>query len=262
MNIYRAIVPLLFLGSTIAAEKTDKPGIKAELDSIECHFAPQENQPPCTIRIHFLPKKGICITPGKSGDAPHAPLQCVDETGNLLLGTVREWEHCYDGNEECHTAVYDFFTAPKGGSITVDTHIPVPITREQDKADIVPFSPYEHKQIEVAGHLLTIEPIDATPEAKRAAQIAFRIIYDHPDTKKRLHLCTSSGEPIQYRAKVENDNQAQDTCVSYILHSDKKAVQLAIAPIPTTTLEQVPVRFRASLGTLDEKLTPSSSSAK
>ena len=127
------------LGSSLAAaEKAPSPLIKAELDSIECNFAPQEQQPPCTIRIHLLPQKGISITPTTAGDSPHEPLQCMDGTGRLLLGTFREWEHCYDGNDACYTAVYDFFTVPQGSTITVDTHISVPITRPEAEPVLSP----------------------------------------------------------------------------------------------------------------------------
>lgn len=261
MKLKHLMPAFILAGSLIAAEEPDKPLLTAELDSIECHFAPQEQQPPCTIRIHLQPQKGISITPVKAGDIPHEPLQCVDGKGHLLLGTFREWEHCYDGNDACHTAVYDFFTTPQGSSITIDSHISVPITREQDKAPIVPFSPKEHKQLNVAGHTLTIEPIAATPETKHAAQVAFAIIYDHPDTKKLLRLCDPNGKTVQYQARIKatslaQNGQSQTTRVVYFLYSDKKTPQPALTTVPPTTIERVPIRFRASIGALDALPTP------
>lgn len=261
MKLHTLILSLMLGGSLVAAEKTAFPKIKAELDSIECHFAPQEQQPPCTVRIHLLPEKGLSITPAKAGDSPHEPLQCLDGKGNLLLGTFREWEHCYDGNDACYTAVYDFFTAPQGSSITVDTHISVPITRAEEKAPIVLFSPKEKKQLEIAGRVITIDPIATTPEAKHAAQTTFAIIYDHPDTKKLLRLCDTKGKPLPYQARIKTtdtapDGQAQATRVVYILDAAKRTPQTAITTIPTATIERVPVRFRASIGALDEKPAP------
>ena len=250
------------LGSSLAAaEKAPSPLIKAELDSIECNFAPQEQQSPCTIRIHLLPQKGISITPTKAGDSPHEPLQCMDGKGRLLLGTFREWEHCYDGNDACYTAVYDFFTVPQGSTITVDTHISVPITRPEAKAPIIPFSPKEKKQLEISGRVITIEPIETTPEAKHAAQTTFAIVYDHPDTKKLLKLCDTKGAPLQYQERIKTTDTAQNrwgqsTRVVYILDAAKRSPQTAITIIPTATTERVPLRFRASIGALDENPTP------
>lgn len=252
------IVVLMLCGSLGAEEKPVTPQVKAELDSIECHFAPQEQQPPCTIRIHLLPQKGISISPTKTGDSPHEPLQCMDGKGHLLLGTFREWEHCYDENGACSTAVYDFFTVPQGSTITVDTHISVPITRPEAKTPIIPFSPKEKKQLEIAGRVITIEPIEPTPEAKHAAQTTFAIIYDHPDTKKLLRLCDTKGTPLQYQERIKTTDTAQDrwgqsTRVVYILDSAKRSPQTAITIVPTATIERVPLRFRASIGELDEK---------
>ena len=261
MNLKHLILPLMLACSLGAAEHPNKALITAELDSIECHFAPQEQQPPCTIRIHLMPEKGIVITPIAAGDTPHEPLQCVDGKGNLLLGAFREWEHCYDGSDACHTAVYDFFTAPQGSDITVDSHISVPITREQDKAPLVPFSPKENKQLEVAGHKVTIEPIADTPETKHAAQIAFAITYDHPDAKKRLRLCDTNGKAVQYQARIKAISKSQTgweqaTRVVYFLDSHKKTPQLALTTVPATSVERVPVHFRASIGALDEAPQP------
>ncbi len=242
-----------------AAEKSTQPIIKAELDSIECHFGDNNNTtPPCTIRIHLLPDKGVSIAPQKEGDIPHAPLQCIDGEGNLMLGTFRGWEDCYDGSDDCHTIAYDFFSTPKGNSITADAHIPVPVKQKKEIKSPVTFSPTTQTSINVAGHELHIEPREASKEAKHASQIAFDIVYDHPSTPKLMKLCSASGETLRYRAiildkKKAGINLGDHPRITYILQSDKKPLLLGISPAPITTIEHVPVRFRATIGTLEEK---------
>lgn len=253
---------ILLLSCTVAAKQPHTPRLKAELDSIECHFSPQGNQPPCTIRIHLTPEKGLRIAPSKRTDAPHAPLQCIDGEGNLLLGIFREWEYCYDESDDCYTAVYDYFTTPKGNSITVHTHIPVPVAQAQDKSQLVPFSPSQHQELEVAGHRLSIAPVESTPEAKHAHQIMFVITYDHPGTQKHIHLCTADGAPLQYRYRIWDAQKSgvhATTRVSYIVPTDKKNLKLALSPAPTTSIELAPIQFHATIGSLEETHTPASS---
>ncbi len=253
------LCPLIAAGLLCAAEKPDQPLIKAELDSIECHFDKTDTATtPCTVRIHLLPVKGVSIAPQKDGDEPLAPLQCIDGEGNLILGTFRGWEDCYDGNDDCHTIAYDFFTTPRGGCLTADAHIPVPITKLKDKQAIVTFSPTEKKRLTVAGHELSIEPRADSKEAKHASQTAFDIVYDHPGVFRQLHLCTPTGEPVKGRAIFLDKKKAGvhldgSTRVTYILHSDTRILSLGIAPAPITTTEQVHLRFRVTIGTLDEK---------
>lgn len=257
MKTYFLILPLLLAGSAWATEVAAKPVLTAEMDSIECNFAPQEGQPPCTVRIHLVPEPGISIVSEEQGDANLMPLQCVDGRGNLLLGTLREWEDCYDGNDDCRTAVYDFFAAPQGSSITFDTHLPVPTIRKQEKPLIVPFSPTTKAELEVDGHVLRVEPRTPSAEAKHALQVAFDIVYDHPDSIKLFRLCTPEGAPIHARAKVYDKDKAgispDSARVTYIMYADNQELKLAITPRPICRIEQVPFRVRVSIGALDDK---------
>lgn len=254
----RYLITLLLAGSLYAAPKEAKPLLEAELDSIECHFAPQADQVPCTVRIHLKPAKGVSIAPQHEVEAHHAPLHCVDGEGNLLLGTFRGWEDCYDSNDHCYTIAYDFYTTPKGSSISTDTHIPIPLKRSDIQPIIVSFSPKEKKKLDIAGHQLEIEPREATKEAKRAAQVSFDIVYAHADSLKLIRLCTASGEVLKYRALIRDTQKAgihigEQPRVTYIIPTDKATLHLAITPVPHTSVEQIPLRFRASIGSLEEK---------
>ena len=182
-------------------------------------------------------------------DAPLRELEAEDGKGNRMKGNFREWEHCYDANEEnrCIIAVYDFPTRPHGGSMSCDTLLSIPLSCGEIEHAPVVFHPGKEENLTINGHEFTITPSSAN--AEDPDNIAFILEYENAPDIAAITICDKAGAPLESNIIggicLENSNRVSAT---YVLSSKFEELQFRLSTHKPQGEAYAPVKFKARIG--------------
>lgn len=248
MNI-KASVMLLCCFCSYGAET--QPSVKVSPQSIECHYMQQEpqsqqtNTPRCTVRLHATPSKGTLIETTENTAIP--PITATDGKGNVMTGQFREWETCYDSKDNCQILVFDFTSLPSGGSLSFDTQIEIPVKPGIQKHEAPSFSTTEKSNLSVAGHNITIEPLEKSSVAPD--ELVLRITYNAASQVPEIIICDDEGYHLKSNIiDADYDSTTDQTTAVYVQKYTKKTGKFALRTYQPTINIKSTVKFKATIG--------------
>ena len=220
--------------------------VKVSPQSVEFFFpATNAEKVLCSVRLHITPSEGYSIRQ----DAHLRELEAADGKGNSMKGTFREWEHCYDANEDtpCIIAVYDFPSRPQGGSMSCDTLLSIPLSCGEIEHTPVVFHPGKDEKFTINGHEFTITPSSAN--AEDPDNIAFILEYENAPDIAAITICDNEGTPLESNIIEgichENSNKVSAT---YVFSSKFEELQFRLSTHKPQGEAYAPVKFKARIG--------------
>lgn len=240
------LAPILLLAGAVCA---DEPSVKISPQSVECFYdIPKDSDMPvaCRVRLHATPSKGAMLWVQEGQQIPD--IAATDAKGNVMTGSFREWEVCYDGNKSgCHILVFDFATLPEGDTIIFDTELELPVTPGIQRHEAPSFSTTEKTTCTIGGHQVEIEPLPKSEDAPR--ELALRITYDKAQEVPEIIICDDEGWHLESQiVHGEYDPATGKTSAIYVQEYNKKEGKIALRTYKPCVGVSGKVKFKASIG--------------
>lgn len=235
-------------GLLLLTAATQRPSVVSISPQSVEFFYPADPQATvlCTVRLHLTPADGYTIRQ----ESTQQQLTATDGAGNTMLGTFREWEHCYDSDEgrHCLIAVYDFPTRPQGGSLCCNTSLSVPLSCGELVHAPVEFSPAQSGSVSVNGHDFSVVPSATSPNDPE--NTAFVLVYENSPDIASITICDAVGTPLETNIVeglfLEEGNKVSATYV--VPDARHETLQLRLTTHKPQGYAHTPVKFRASIG--------------
>ena len=242
-RIFTALLAALF---TQAPAQEAPRVVNISPQSVEFFFPATDTEKVlCTVRLHITPSEGYSIRQ----NTPPQELSATDAAGNNMKGNFREWEHCYDADEEkrCIIAVYDFPTRPQGGSMSCDTMLSIPLSCGEIEHAPTTFHPGSEEKLTINGHEFSLTPSSANDEDPD--NTAFILEYENAPDIAAITICDKEGVPLESNiiegACLENSNRVSAT---YVLSSKHEELQFRLSTHKPQGEAFASVKFQARIG--------------
>ena len=246
--ILLALLHSLCLFSTAQEDPKECP-LRISPQSVECFYPeiPQENAVLCRLRLHITPIPGYVVRTRAEYAMPQEKLKARDGANNELEGAFREWELCYDSDENCVIAVYDFLKHPAGGVLHVDGVVDIPVSGELTEHEEKEFKVQEQTSIVVADHVFRLQPTPSDAEDEEHAVIHLEYTYS-PDIAD-IRFCGKDGTPLPCQIVDGHfDAERKLARATCIIPSNGDTLIFRLLTYKNCNKVQVPVRFRAVIG--------------
>lgn len=224
--------------------------IRAEPQSIEC-FYPRDNQRPeqgilCSVRLHLRASKGINLWMHRTQDVPPAPLVGTDAHGNIMAGSFREWETCYEASDNCGIIVFDFYARPQGEWLAFETELEIPITRGTEEQASAAFNMTEATTLTIAGKEFRISP---DTEAGDAEHPVLEMEYKASPDIADIGFLDDKGRKITASITDGSYDEGKGSRRAiYILDYKKDKAKISIHLYKPREIIRVPIHFKISIG--------------
>ncbi len=226
------------------------PSVKVSPQSVECHYTTHtsaEGAPPvrCTVRLHATPSKGATFW--TQGEHSIADIEATDAAGNKMIGKFRDWEICFDSNDNCQILVFDFEQLPQGGALIFDTQIELPVTQGVQKHEAPDFSTKQTTEFTVAGHHVIVEPLEKSSAAPD--ELVLRISYNDASNVPEIIVCDDEGYHLKSNIiDADYDPQTGRTTAVYVQKYTKKSGKIALRTYNPCVKVKSDVKFKATIG--------------